>query len=474
MQTARDLAYFADEIEKIRRSAINLLWKPPPHEGAQIIFCSEADPKRLDVKAWASALLRLETYHNVPITVSGGGYGCFAVSVETPVENADRVAAALEKDDELHSHLSHMGTRYIELWRHYSGRSDMEIWGPQYSCTLFLATNRKRPAALTAGDTATCESFSGIETGELTIAELKLRVYDPSITREPSNGWKRFWSKLRSLVAVDLPEIEVTGFKIISPASLLGAVTQAAGANRLEERIRVSIFVHGFAMTMKDAIETIGRLIYNVRYEQAKTVPLLYCWPSAGSASKYPSDVPRAERSEKKLNALLAALAPKDPPVPFVDLLSHSHGAKLTFRALITPTMESERVPNPVTIRNVVFIAPDIDVGTLDEYWPEFRRRARNVTIYQSRGDVALWFSELIQSERAGRSRLPTDGQIENIDIIDGSRLRADWLGHSYYIGCPEMHEDLRGILERFSADRRRLLYRDAGNSPVWLMRPVR
>src|SRR5207253_6181276 len=62
-----------------------------------------------------------------------------------------------------------------------------------------------------------------------------------------------------------------------------------------------------------------------------------------------------------------------------------------------------------------------------------------------SPGDLALWMSSLWKTKRLGsQPEIPEGG----VDLIDASFLRTNVMGHDYHIGCAEMHEDIRGLLD--------------------------
>jgi esterase/lipase superfamily enzyme len=219
---------------------------------------------------------------------------------------------------------------------------------------------------------------------------------------------------------------------------------------------------------MQNSVKLFANFIHMVRYDQIETIPVLFSWPSAGSAAAYLSDAPRAERSEQKLAELVTAMALNSHPVPLIDLIAHSHGTKLTFGSVLMP---SER--GAVTLQNLVFVAPDLDGKLFEQRLPELRDRAKSITVYYSESDIALTVSSWLQSHRLGKNPRLTLPRIDDIDIVDASFLSADWLGHSYHIGCPEMHDDIRGLLEGQPAHRRQLLRRDE-KSQVWRLLPIR
>jgi esterase/lipase superfamily enzyme len=465
---AHDLNYFASEIGKFRATAINRGWTAPPEINAQIYFRSSDDPRDVDVEAWASALHYIETHHKIPLTISGGGYACFAVTATSELSNAARFVSAVEKDMALQSHLDRIRAKVVEIWQYFGGKSSMEIVAPMRSYPCIVATNRKPNTALRAGDQVALGSFTK-EEDELILGKLGLWVYDPRNTTTPPGVMNRLWRKFIGPPSA-LQQVVYSGLSVITPSEL----HEIAAKNQPDkQRLDFNIYVHGYATTFDSAVNTYGHFIHKVRYDQLTTTPILFCWPSSGKAIPYLKDTDIAQESEVALTQLIDLLSTKQAPAPTVDILAHSHGTKLTLRSLITPSSKSAPGAHPASIKNLIFVAPDMATGFFNKRFASAKQRARFITIYFSRGDIPLTIASWFQNARLGKLPDFPSSAIEDTDFIDASSLNAEWLGHSYHIGCKEMHEDIRGLLDGTPAQTRRLLIpQPKSDARIWTLLP--
>jgi esterase/lipase superfamily enzyme len=456
--------YFASEVGKIRAVAINRGWTPPPESETQIFIRSGDDPREIDVDVWASVLNHIETHHQIPLTISGGGYGCFAVAATSELKNAPRLTRAVETDKELQRLLDRIRARFVEVWRYFGGKSELELLNPRRSYRCIIATNRKPKAVLRVGDKISLGSFSQ-EDSDLTLGEVSLWVYDPRQAESPTGVGKRLWRKFVGPPSA-IHQIEYSDVSVIAPTDIHHVAAQLQPDRQSPN---FNLYIHGYGTPIHDAVNAYGHFIHKTRFDQISTIPVLFIWPSRGKIIPYLKDTDTAQVSEAALTQLIDLLSTARTST--IDILAHSHGTKLAMRSLITPSDSANRA-QAASIRNLIFVAPDIANGFFNARFVNAKKRARHITVYFSRGDAALTVAGWFQTARLGKIPDLPKAAVEDTDFVDASSLNSDWLGHSYHICCAEMHEDIRGLLDGVPAQKRRLLVQQGGDARMWRLLP--
>ena len=459
-----DIQYFRLEIDKVRTRAINRAWSAPPRRDAQTVFRADVDPQSVSIDAWANALLHIEAKHGIPLTISGGGYGCFSFSVATLHSDAERLVRAVETAPDVQRLLDQAGASSMEVWKHEGDKSTMETLVPAASYPCIIATNRQIRPQLLGGRTSV-DIFGNDEGENLIAGQAKIWVYDPRTAGQRPSPWERVWRRWvtgsRALSSIGVEHSDVT---IGELPDLIEAIQ--ATSKVISPRSRLTVFVHGYNQPISAAVEAVGRLVHNVRFDQIGAIPIIYCWPSRGALQAYFSDGERAAGSELKLRSLLERIiATKGRPI--VDVLAHSHGCQLTLRSFVAFSRD-----HAATVRNLIFVAPDVHNSLFSEYLPQIEEKVDRITLYFSLGDLALWVSSVFKTARLGsQPRLPDRSR--NLDVIDASFVKAYLLGHSYHIGSPEVHEDIRGLFDGNPPAQRRLLQKDREDTRKWRIQPT-
>jgi len=84
----------------------------------------------------------------------------------------------------------------------------------------------------------------------------------------------------------------------------------------------VLVYLHGYGRKFERAMSTTATLVYELSY---LGVPVLYSWPSKGSAEAYPADRTAIDWSTPHLQTFLETLA-ADTGVDTIHLMAHSLG----------------------------------------------------------------------------------------------------------------------------------------------------
>jgi esterase/lipase superfamily enzyme len=254
---------------------------------------------------------------------------------------------------------------------------------------------------------------------------------------------------------------------------------QAALAQRLAAapRKELVLFVHGYANSFRDAALTMGELCHFLGREFACAI---FSWPAGGSRGVFFGYNVDRESSEYAVLHLKQALriAAATPGLERLHLLAHSRGTDVLLSAVQQLAIEHYagrvELADRLKLRNVVLIAPDIDMevaatkifalssdpdmlrGGRPDPTGRLTTGAMHATIYASPEDSALSFAEYLFGSlyRLGRlNRSMFDEQalarlsdLRGIDIIDvfGS---TDLFGHSYFVSNPAASADLVGMI---------------------------
>jgi esterase/lipase superfamily enzyme len=204
------------------------------------------------------------------------------------------------------------------------------------------------------------------------------------------------------------------------------AALSAAAKGRA--RGKVLLFVHGFNNRFDEAVYRFAQIVHD---SGAPAVPVLFSWPSRGAVSlrAYRDDLESATASRDVVDDLLESIA-QSPNVKEVTVLCHSMGCSLTLQALWSRASRIGKVG--AKIKNVLLVAPDIDVDVFRKKMHEMQARPR-FALFLSQDDGALKLSKSIWG---GVTRLGdvdpdqepyrSDFRRQGILVFDLTHLRGD------------------------------------------------
>jgi esterase/lipase superfamily enzyme len=207
----------------------------------------------------------------------------------------------------------------------------------------------------------------------------------------------------------------------------------------------VFIFVHGYNNTFEDAARRAAQMAYDLDFDGT---PIVYSWPSRGSALSYFADEATVQISGEKLAEFLDTVVAQSG-AERIHLLAHSMGNRALIEAL--KTFLAERAPDKrqKIFGQIVFTAPDVDRDYFMDAFKSLRGAAERVTLYASANDRALRTSQFFH--RAPRAGTAGDVivKLPGLDTIDMSAVPADALGHSYFAANSGAIYDMFRILWR-------------------------
>lgn len=323
---------------------------------------------------------------------------------------------------------------------------------------VFYATDRARSGS------AEAEEFYGYGRGPLDygIAEVSVPVaHRPGAVERPS-VWRLEFApdpaKHVMLRSVEPLEGEV----------FFGRLAQAAAGR---PRPEIVVFVHGYNVGFGAAARRAAQLAHDMNYPG---LPVLYSWPSQGSAAGYLSDAAVVQLSGRRLSGFLEDLVARSG-AGAIHIVAHSMGNRALTEALELYALRNGIRPGDAPdFGQVIFAAPDVDAGLFAEILPVMRPVARRMTLYASESDWALVASRSLHGDmpRAGQAGADTLA-VEGLDTVDMSLLGADMLAHGYFADDRSALADLVAILWRDVAPGRRCgLVPHRTASRAWLYQP--
>ncbi|HEV7614456.1 MAG TPA: alpha/beta hydrolase [Steroidobacteraceae bacterium] len=205
------------------------------------------------------------------------------------------------------------------------------------------------------------------------------------------------------------------------------------------------IFVHGFNNTFEDAARRAAQMAYDLDFDGT---PILYSWPSQGSATAYAVDEATVGISGRKMADFIETVVAQSG-AERIHVLAHSMGNRALVEALQTYLAKRAPDKRQHIFGQIVFTAPDVDRDYFVDAIESLRSSAERVTLYASDNDYALRSSQFLH----GAPRAGTAGDViirlPGLDTIDMSAVSADALGHSYFAANSGAIYDIFRILWR-------------------------
>jgi esterase/lipase superfamily enzyme len=226
----------------------------------------------------------------------------------------------------------------------------------------------------------------------------------------------------------------------------------------VSERIRVSsdksalVYTHGYARKFERGAQTMAKLVYELRYQG---IPVLYSWPSKGSAGAYLGDRTTIEWSAPNFYKFLRGLS-LNTKVETIHVVAHSMGNQAFLKAFMK-LLDDPKITNNWKFGEIVLVAPDVDRGLFErDIAPVIVQAKSRITLYVSDSDVPLQASKKVNLyPRVGDASI--DPVIINgIETIDASEAASLTTGHSYYRESSEVLADQYYLInQRKAADQR-------------------
>ncbi|WP_018632038.1 alpha/beta hydrolase [Neomegalonema perideroedes] len=213
---------------------------------------------------------------------------------------------------------------------------------------------------------------------------------------------------------------------------------------------RVAVFVHGYNSNFEASVYRYAQVAWDSRMA---ATPLLFSWPSRGSALDYVYDRDSATFSREALEEILRRLAAL-PEIREISVVAHSMGAWLAMESLRQMAIRDGRVDPK--IRDVALAAPDLDVDVFAGQFLELGETPPNIVVFVSRDDRALALSQRIGGgvDRLGMidpnaEPYKTGLRMTNLTVVDLTGMKSDdRLSHGVFAQSPEIVRLLGGLID--------------------------
>jgi esterase/lipase superfamily enzyme len=191
----------------------------------------------------------------------------------------------------------------------------------------------------------------------------------------------------------------------------------------------ILLFIHGYNVTFTQALRRTAQLAYDLNFSGT---PILYSWPSQGTALGYLIDETNITWTEPHLQAVLSIVRSK-VEARNVNVVAHSMGNRALIHCLASN--RGNPVDRGATFRHIVLAAPDIDAAVFRNLATHIvQEKESRMTLYASSRDRALQLSRRVHGyPRAGDSGDALVVLPDLLDTIDATAVSTSLLGHSYY-----------------------------------------
>lgn len=290
-------------------------------------------------------------------------------------------------------------------------------------------------------------------------------------TRAPSPQEGVFYSGARSQelglasVVVTVPPNHVQGkverartlppnprrqFAVVDPVTYAGEpgflrALDAELARRAPEDRQILFFVHGYDVTMSDAVLRAGQFVQDSGFEG---VPVVFSWASAGRRMRYVYDINSVLAARPMIEQASNILTRTE--ARGFDVFAHSMGSLLVMEVLVQSEL-SGTLNSSGKLDNIMLAAPDIDVDVFRSQLGQIRRRQGNIFVLASQDDFALHVSRRISGgvDRVGAADAR---ELEGlgVTVIDLSQIHDSGSGaHRKFAGSPEVVRLIGHMLQK-------------------------
>jgi esterase/lipase superfamily enzyme len=291
------------------------------------------------------------------------------------------------------------------------------------------------------------------------------RSIDLSLSVSAITEMGRFPSTPRSLVEVRPPTTLPTT-DLIMPGDIPDQAeldAEAAFHRELSARLaltpvkEVYVFVHGYANSFDDSVETIAGIWH---FLGRQGVPIAYSWPAGGSGllRGYTYDTESSEFTVYHLEQMLRVIA-SCPDVKKVNIICHSRGTDTTVTAMrelhVEIAASGRNTRKVLKLGTLVLAAPDIDLDVVFQKVLTVRlgQVPERVGMYICSDDKALGLSSWLFGgiQRLGELKAslfsPAELRVlrdsKNVQIVDAQVSNPGDFGHNYFYANPAVSSDL-------------------------------
>ncbi|MEM7707154.1 MAG: alpha/beta fold hydrolase [Pseudomonadota bacterium] len=226
----------------------------------------------------------------------------------------------------------------------------------------------------------------------------------------------------------------VVDFASLERSAFLDQLNQRMAA--IEQENTVFLFVHGYNVPYAGGVYRLAQMVADF---DAKSVPVLFSWPSSGRLLGYLYDRDSVQFARDGLAEVILLLAQSDATSIF--LMGHSMGTMLVMETLRQLSLAGHEK----TLRKIsplVLASPDIDVDVFRSQMNGLSHRPDPMIIFVASDDGALRLSQKIRGghPRIGEGQNIPELQEHGIAVIDLSDVDlGDGTQHSAFAASPTL-----------------------------------
>lgn len=217
-----------------------------------------------------------------------------------------------------------------------------------------------------------------------------------------------------------------------------------AVVNKSTGRKQAFVFVHGFNVSFDEAAWRTAQIAYDLEFDGA---PIFYSWPSRGQDTAYIYDQDSARQARDTLQQFLELVRQRSD-AEIIHLIGHSMGTNPLMEAVSEIWEDVQPLSEGPIFNQIILAAADIDRDVFYDLADQVDGAAEALTLYASKDDRALEFSEAIRLGSAFRAgHVSDDGPTvhDAVDTIDATSLNTSYfaLGHNDYAEHAELLTDI-------------------------------
>lgn len=229
---------------------------------------------------------------------------------------------------------------------------------------------------------------------------------------------------------------------------------QCAVANLEEGHKHALVFVHGYNVSFKDAARRTAQIAVDLPLDGPAS---FFSWPSLGHLMGYCADEATIKYAKEYLIEYLTTFV-EQSGADRIHLVAHSMGNRGLLHAIEDVV---QRVNCEKPFDQIFLAAPDVDVDVFGQKARVFKSAAKQVTLYASRSDRAVWASSLVHiHDRVGYHTSKKPPQLFN--SIDTVLIKTSFdlfdLGHGYVASEDGLLNDMNQAIRHGASPRDRRL----------------
>lgn len=212
-------------------------------------------------------------------------------------------------------------------------------------------------------------------------------------------------------------------------------------AEKMKDRARPTVFVHGYNNSFETAVLRAAQIGYDLGIGQGIG---LFSWPSKGRFLSYSADEASAEASKYDLAEFLTEYVRHGSKMG-INIIAHSMGGRVLLGALENLAKNQSDVLEE--IHHIILAAADVDTRMMPHLAPHAIRHSERITSYVSGLDKALKVSGWMHSfPRVGKT--PPTYVLDGIDTIVVNNMNLGDFSHAYLASSRVILSDVFGILK--------------------------